>query len=504
MQNAFNYHTNRSNFWKNCVIGMMSLTQNDIRVPLAQLNLNQELINQIYVPLPGFQDQENNYKIMQQKVDDIFMDWTLHAPYAELVTGKPPSKHILCRAYRNDDGTAHTDGATPVILEIIPLTCIPAATSNFTSVAIDLDQADLVQMNLKMPQPIEAVGRRNCLSELHKYLYDQKSLLPVEVDSKRSTWWLAFEEVKDYLVAVRQEESRRVANLLGYNQPIMERGRNDFKAERSRGAEKCDYQKFVKFGGRRMLLNLYIAKLSLKISIFEPTQPHVRPIVLNISPSVASITQRVPVESFLEKETLSPIHRRDVPHWRFTAGAANLGLWPFLGALLRQNDLKGNKPILERICEQVQSLITLIDDSLPKEKIEWRPPIPIETREESKPAQSEAPLAPVLEESGLNMWHSLQGTQNYEQPQSALPLNINTDLHQVNQLSMHDNTTMNVTRKTVKRIVVRKKKVKKKKKRPKGGLQQTQDSSGVAAEPSEMLPAKAALPPPHQEDKPAK
>ena len=32
LQNAFNYHTNRASFWKNCVIGLMSLTQNGIRM----------------------------------------------------------------------------------------------------------------------------------------------------------------------------------------------------------------------------------------------------------------------------------------------------------------------------------------------------------------------------------------------------------------------------------------------------------------------------------------
>ena len=31
------------------------------------------------------------------------MDWTLHAPFAELVTGKAPSTNILCRAYRNNE-----------------------------------------------------------------------------------------------------------------------------------------------------------------------------------------------------------------------------------------------------------------------------------------------------------------------------------------------------------------------------------------------------------------
>lgn len=64
LQNAFNYHTNRASFWKNCVIGLMSLTQNGIRIQLSQLDFHQELLNQIYLPLPSYQDRENNFKIM--------------------------------------------------------------------------------------------------------------------------------------------------------------------------------------------------------------------------------------------------------------------------------------------------------------------------------------------------------------------------------------------------------------------------------------------------------
>lgn len=230
-----------------------------------------------------------------------------------------------------------------------------------------------------------------------------------------------------------------------------------------------------------MLMNLYVSRLALKISIFDPTEPDVRPTVLNISPAVASVTHSVPTEQLVEKGAPNLAEDRLPPHWWHTSQAANLALWPFIDPLLRHDQLQNNKPLLERVCDQMQSVLSLVSSSLPPSSLPaaFRPSAdrrPSSTAAGDKPRDSETPPAPVLDESALNMWHSLQATTTLEpaqhaQPPSAVPLNINTDLHQVNQLSsVHDHSTTNLTRKTVKRIVVRKKKVKKKKKRPKGTL----------------------------------
>ena len=136
------------------------------------MDFHQELLNQIYLPLPGYQDRENNFKIMQQKVDDVFLDWTLYAPFEGLPSSEGSTKRVLCRAYRNSDAPKEAEGVTPVVLEIIPLSCVAASSSSYTSVKIDLDNADLVQMSIKMPQPTGAAARSDCTVEIQKYLYE--------------------------------------------------------------------------------------------------------------------------------------------------------------------------------------------------------------------------------------------------------------------------------------------------------------------------------------------
>lgn len=128
-----------------------------------------------------------------------------------------------------------------MILEIIPLSCVAASSSNYTSVNIDLDNADLVQMSIKMPEPTGKSAKIDCTEEVRKYLYEQKGLLPLDIHNHSSSWWLASDKVRDYALAARRAESYRVANLLGLDQPFVERGPNDFKAARRRGTERCNY-----------------------------------------------------------------------------------------------------------------------------------------------------------------------------------------------------------------------------------------------------------------------
>jgi len=131
----------------------MSLTQSNVQIPITEINPYLELLNQLYVPIPATQDHKNNYKVMQQKVYDVILDWTLHAPFDQMITDwRTPSKHVLCRAYRESELTPSPEEeqttAISTLIEIIPLQCVSASRSNYTQVQVDLEYADLVQFNL--------------------------------------------------------------------------------------------------------------------------------------------------------------------------------------------------------------------------------------------------------------------------------------------------------------------------------------------------------------------
>jgi len=176
------------------------------------------------------------------------------------------------------------------------------------------------------------------------------------------------------VLAERELESKRMSDLLlGVDQGNRAATRLRFKPERAKGA-KCDYQKLVKVDGERMLLNLYVGKRSLKLSIFNPVKPQIRPVVLELAPTYTSVTNQIGVQSFIREGDVHKFHTQSMPYFRLVSAEANLAMWPFLGPLLQQNALRGNKPILERVCDHMQAILDKI--SGPPKPQALRPPVP--------------------------------------------------------------------------------------------------------------------------------
>jgi len=138
-----------------------------------------------------------------------------------------------------------------------------------------------------------------------------------------------------------------------------------------------------------MLLNLYVSRRHLKLSIFNPIKPRVRPVVIELAPTFSSITRQMRVQSFIREGDLHKFHTQSMPYFRLASSEANLALWPFLGALLQQNALCGNKPILERICDHVQAILDRM--SGPPKPRELPPPAPPIKKVDEEAKQKAAP-----------------------------------------------------------------------------------------------------------------